>query len=54
MNEKCQRKRKAWVCSECDSVEYKETISRQDIQNLSCSECGACEFVLKEIDEEET
>lgn len=34
----------SWQCNECDSVEYSSSVSEDDLENLSCGNCGANEF----------
>lgn len=33
-----------WICNECNSGEYSESVSEEDIQKLQCSNCGCNEF----------
>jgi len=39
-----QRDNWSWECNECGSEEFTGTISAEDLENLSCTNCGANEF----------
>lgn len=35
---------KHWVCNECGSKEYTDSVSEEDIKRLACGSCGSEEF----------
>ena len=37
----------SWVCNECDSHEFTDSLSRADLEYLACSGCGCDEFHLE-------
>jgi len=38
-----------WVCNECNSQEYTDSISEEDLKKLQCSSCGCEEFHKKNV-----
>lgn len=38
----------SWVCNECGSHEYTGSVSKDDIEDLSCGKCGGNEFHWEE------
>lgn len=33
-----------WECNECGSQEYTMSVSEDDVNELGCGNCGACEW----------